>query len=296
MFGGSLSADEAWLVPQPRRTAVASLLGRQVVDRAVRGLNRRGPSGLTLSSWKTTNSTAPSKAPSVRELREPVTSGAWARDLFGPWRPRQSDGWRRGGGQPSRPMVPAGPQPADRLGPARRPLVLLAALVMVAAAVVVSSVAVMSPYGTRGNPELLDQTAQATFAAQASKECAAVLPTYRVVLTSSVDGPSISAAADQLDLLGQHLSDLPATGGLQALVVEWLQAWKNYTADQRHYANIIGPAGRLHGRPVLRQMPGSARLAASLAHQQADDQAVQADRESSNLGLTACRLEQGQTA
>ena len=231
-----------------------------------------------------------------RELREPVTSGAWARDLFGPRRPRQSDGWRRGGGHPSRPMVPAGPQPADRLGPARRPLVLLAALVMVAAAVVVSSVAVMSPYETRGNPQLLDQAAQATFAAQASKECAAVLPTYRVVLTSSVDGPSISAAADQLDLLGQHLSDLPATGGLQALVVEWLQAWKNYTADQRHYANIIGPAGRLHGHPVLRQMPGSARLAASLAHQQADDQAVQADRESANLGLTACRLERGQTA
>jgi hypothetical protein len=231
-----------------------------------------------------------------RELREPVTSGAWARDLFGPWRPRQSDGWRRGGGHPSRPMVPAGPQPADRLGPARRPLVLLAALVMVAAAVVVSSVAVMSPYETRGNPQLLDQAAQATFAAQASKECASVLPTYRVVLTSSVDGPSISAAADQLDLLGQHLSDLPATGGLQALVLEWLQAWKNYTADQRHYANIIGPAGRLHGHPVLRQMPGSARLAASLAHQQADDQAVQADRESANLGLTACRLEQGQIA
>jgi Protein of unknown function (DUF2510) len=231
-----------------------------------------------------------------RELREPVTSGAWARDLFGPWRPRQSEGWRRGGGHPSRPMVPAGPQPADRLGPARRPLVVLAALVMVAAAVVVSSVAVMSPYETRGNPQLLDQAAQATFAAQASKECGAVLPTYRVVLTSSVDGPSISAAADQLDLLGQHLSDLPATGGLQALVVEWLQAWKNYTADQRHYANIIGPAGRLHGHPVLRQMPGSARLAASVAHQQADDQAVQADRESANLGLTACRLEQGQTA
>ncbi len=149
---------------------------------------------------------------------------------------------------------------------------------------------------TRGNPELLDQAAQATFAAQASKECAAVLPTYRVVLTSSVDGPSISAATDHLDLLGQHLSDLPATGGLQALVVEWLQAWKNYIADQRHYANIIGPAGRLHGHPVLRQMPGSARLAASLAHQQVDDQAVQADRESANLGLTACRLEQGQTA
>ena len=86
------------------------------------------------------------------ELREPVASAAWARDLFGPRRPRQSDAWHRPGGRPSRPMVPTGPQPTVRLGPARRPLVLLAALVMVAAAVVVSSVAVMSPYETRGNP------------------------------------------------------------------------------------------------------------------------------------------------
>jgi hypothetical protein len=227
------------------------------------------------------------------ELREPVTSGAWARDLFGPWRPRQAEGCHRGGGHPSRPMVPTGPQPTARLGPARRPLVLLAALVMVAAAVVVSSVAVMSPYQTRGNPELLDQAAQATFAAQASKECAAVLPAYRAILTSSVDGPTISAAADQLDVLGQHLAVIPAAGGLQDLVVEWLQAWKNYTADQRRYAGIIGQAGHLHGRAVLRQMPGSAQLAASVAHRQADEQALQADREGANLGLAACRLEQG---
>ena len=231
-----------------------------------------------------------------RELREPVTSGAWARDLFGPWRPRQSEAWRRGGGHPSHPTVPTGPQPTVRLGPARRPLVLLAALVMVAAAVVVSSVAVMSPYETRGNPALLDQAAQATFEAQASRECAAVLPTDRVILTSGVDGPSISAAANQVDLLSQHLAVIPATGGLQALVVEWLQAWKNYTADQRRYASIIGPAGRLHGHAVLRQMPGSAQLAASLAHRQADEQALEADREGANLGLTACRLEQGQPA
>jgi hypothetical protein len=230
------------------------------------------------------------------ELREPVASGAWARDLFGPRRPRQSDAWQRPGGHPSRPMVPTGPQPTVRLGPARRPLVLLAALVMVAAAVVVSSVAVMSPYETRGNPELLDEAAQATFVVQASRECAAVLPVNRVVLTKSVDGPSISAAADQLDLLGQRLAVIPATGGLQALVVEWLQAWKNYTADQRRYATIIGPAGHLHGRTVLRQMPGPAQLAASSAHRQAEEQAVQADREGANLGLTACRLEPGQTA
>jgi hypothetical protein len=174
--------------------------------------------------------------------------------------------------------------------------VLLAALVMVAAAVVVSSVAVMSPYETRGNPELLNAAAQASFVVQASRECAAVLPANRDVLTRSVDGPTISAAADQLDQLSQRLAVIPATGGLQALVVEWLQAWKNYTADQRRYAGIIGRAGRRHGRPVLRQMPGSAELAASAARRQAEEQAVQADREGANLGLSACRLEQGQTA
>ncbi len=230
------------------------------------------------------------------ELREPVTSGAWAQDLFGPWRPRQSEGWRRGGGQPSRPMVSSGPQPSVRLGPARRPLVLLAALVMVAAAVVVSSVAVMSPYETRGNPELLGQAAQASFTTEASRECAAVLPGYRPVLASAVDGPTISAAADQLDVLGQRLATIPAAGGIQALVMEWLQAWKNYTTDQRRYASIIGPAGHVGGRPVMRQMPGSAQLAASVARRQANDQALQADREGANLGLTACRLEQGAPA
>ncbi len=230
------------------------------------------------------------------ELREPVTSGAWARDLFGPWRPRGPEGWHRGGGHPSRPMVSAGPQPPVRLGPARRPLVLLAALVMVAAAVVVSSVAVMSPYEAKGNPELLQEAAQASFTLQASRECAAVLPAYRAVLASSVDGPTISAAADELDVLGARLAAIPAAGGSQALVMEWLQAWKNYTADQRHYASIIGPAQYLHGRPTQRPMPGSAQLAASVARRQAAAQAVQADRESASLGVAACRLEQGQGA
>ena len=227
------------------------------------------------------------------ELRQPVTSGAWARDLFGPWRPRQPEAWRGGGGHPSRPMVSSGPQPPVRLGPARRPLVLLAALVMVAAAVVVSSVAVMSPYETKGNPELLQQAAQASFTLQASRECAAVLPAYRAILANSVDGPSIAAAADELDLLSERLAAIPAAGGSQALVVEWLQAWKNYTADQRHYAGIIGPAGHLHGHSVLRPMAGTAQLAATVARGQADQQAVEADREGSNLGLAACRLEQG---
>jgi hypothetical protein len=181
-------------------------------------------------------------------------------------------------------------------GPARRPLVLLAALVMVAAAVVVSSVAVMSPYETRGNPEVLDQAAQASFTTQAIRECTAVLPGYRSVLTSGVDGPTILAAADQLDVLSQHLATIPAAGGLQSVVVEWLQAWKNYTADQRRYAGIIGPAGHIGGRTVMRQLPGSAQLEASMARRQANQQALQADREGANLGLTACRLEQGAPA
>jgi Protein of unknown function (DUF2510) len=224
------------------------------------------------------------------ELRAPVTSGAWSRDLFGPWRLRQSEGWHRGGGPPSRPVVSSGPQPAARLGPARRPLVLLAALVMVAAAVVVSSVAVMSPYETKGNPALLDQAAEANFTTQANGACAATLPEYRYVLANSVNGPSIATAADQLDLLSQQLASIPVAGGLQSLVVEWLQAWKNYIADQRHYAGIVGPAARVHGRAVLREMPEQARLAASVARRQADDQALEADREGSNLGLSACRL------
>jgi hypothetical protein len=193
-------------------------------------------------------------------------------------------------------MVSAGPQAPVRLGPARRPLVLLAALVMVAAAVVVSSVAVMSPYEAKGNPELLQEAAQASFTLQASRECAAVLPAYRAVLASSVDGPTISAAADELDVLGARLAAIPAAGGSQALVMEWLQAWKNYTADQRHYASIVGPARYVHGGPTQRPMPGSAQLAASVARHQAAEQAVQADRESASLGLAACRLEQGQGA
>jgi hypothetical protein len=227
------------------------------------------------------------------ELRAPVTSGAWARDLFGPWRLRQSEGWHRGGGPSSQPMVSSGPQPAARLGPARRPLVLLAALVMVAAAVVVSSVAVMSPYETRGNPALLDQAAEANFITQANGACAATLPEYRPVLANSVNGPSILTATNQLDLLGQQLASIPATGGLQAIIIEWLQAWKNYIAYQRNYAGIIGPAAIAHGRAVLADIPESARLAASAARRQADQEALEADREGANLGLSACRLEPG---
>jgi hypothetical protein len=89
------------------------------------------------------------------------------------------------------------------------------------------------------------------------------------------------------------LASIPATGGLQAIIIEWLQAWKNYIADQRHYADIIGPAAVVNGRAVLGEIPETARLAAGAARRQADEQALEADREGANLGLSACRLEQG---
>lgn len=113
---------------------------------------------------------------------------------------------------------------------------------MVAAAVVVSSVAVMSPYETKGSLQLLDQAAEASFTSQANKECATTLPKYRPVLAAGVDGPSILAAALQVDFLRQRLAAIPAYRGIEGPVEEWLQAWTTYTADQRRYADIIGRA------------------------------------------------------
>ena len=77
---------------------------------------------------------------------------------------------------------------------------------------------------------------------------------------------------------------------------EWLQAWTSYTADQRRYADIIGRAQHVKGRMVPRPLPKRAQLAANVERKQATDQAVQADGDSSNLALTACRLEQGPPA
>lgn len=223
------------------------------------------------------------------ELREPVASGAWARDLFGPWRPRQAEGWRRGGAHPSRPMVPPRPQAPVRLGPARRPLVLLVALVMVAAAVVVSSVAVLSPYEIRNKDYVLEQ-AQANFTVQASRACSAAMPTYRAQLANSVDGPTISAVAAKMDLLRQRLAQLPTNGVSEALVMEWLQAWEGYTSDETRYASLIGPAARVHGRAVLRRLSERARLEANLARRKATEEADRADHVGANMGLGACRI------
>jgi hypothetical protein len=174
--------------------------------------------------------------------------------------------------------------------------VLLAALVMVAAAVVVSSVAVMSPYETRGSLEFLDQAAQASFTKQANQECAATLPKYRAVLSESFDGPQVVAAAAQVDLLRQRLAAIPAYRGIQGPVEEWLEAWSTYTADQRRYAGIIGPAQRVDGRLVPRRLARRAQLAANLARGQVTQQAAEADGDSANLSVNACRLEQAPTA
>jgi Protein of unknown function (DUF2510) len=231
------------------------------------------------------------------ELRQPVTSAAWGREWFLARRPRQAEqSWQRGPGHPSGPSRAPGPPPSAKLGPARRPLILLAALVMVAAAVVVSSVAVMSPYETRGSLQLLDQAAEASFTSQANRECAGTMPKYRAVLSDSVDGPSIQAAASQVDLLRHRLAAIPAYRGIEGPVEEWLQAWMIYTADQRRYADIIGPARISNGRLVPRSLPKDAQLAASQERRLAAEQAAQADGDSSNLGVTACRLEQAAPA
>jgi hypothetical protein len=231
------------------------------------------------------------------ELRQPVTSTAWGREWFLARRPRHAEqSWHRGGGSTTGPSRAPGPQPSAKLGPARRPLILLTALVMVAAAVVVSSVAVMSPYETKGSLQLLDQAADASFTSQANRECATTLPKYRPVLAAGVDGPSILAAALQVDFLRQRLAAIPAYRGIEGPVEEWLQAWTSYTADQRRYADIIGRAQHVKGRMVPRPLPKPAQLAANVERKQATDQAVQADGDSSNLALTACRLEQGPPA
>jgi hypothetical protein len=122
------------------------------------------------------------------------------------------------------------------------------------------------------------------------------LPKYRPVLAAGVDGPSILAAALQVDFLRQRLAAIPAYRGIEGPVEEWLQAWTSYTADQRRYADIIGRAQHVKGRMVPRPLPKPAQLAANVERKQATDQAVQADGDSSNLALTACRLEQGPPA
>jgi hypothetical protein len=165
-------------------------------------------------------------------------------------------------------------------------------MVVIAVAVVVSSVAVMAPYRAPGT--VLDENARALaeFSALASRECQATLPRYRAVLADDIDGPSILAAADRVDLLRLRLSAVPVGRGLEGPVEEWLQTWQNFTTDQRRYASIVGPAVRSGGRLLPRSLPGAVRLAAVQAHSDAVHQADLADKFSANLRLSACRLEQ----
>ncbi len=165
-------------------------------------------------------------------------------------------------------------------------------MVVIAVAVVVSSVAVMAPYRAPGT--VLDDNGAvlARFAAQASRECQATLPKYRTVLADDIDGPSIVAAARQIDLLRQRISTVPVDRGIEGPVQEWLQTWQSFTADQRRYATIVGRAVRTGGHLVPRSLPGMARLAALEAHRQAVHQAGLADKFGANLRLTTCRLEQ----
>jgi hypothetical protein len=164
-------------------------------------------------------------------------------------------------------------------------------MVVIAVVVVVSSVAVMAPYRAPGTVLDANSRALAEFAALASRECQATLPRYRTVLADDLDGPSVLAAADQLDLLRQRLSAVPVGRAIEGPVEEWLQTWQNFTADQRRYASIVGPAVRSGGRLMPRPLPSSARLAAVEARSDAARQAGLADRFSANLRLSTCRLE-----
>jgi hypothetical protein len=168
----------------------------------------------------------------------------------------------------------------------------MACMIVVAVAVVISSVAVMTPYRAPGTVEIGSGPLLGSFAAQASRDCQATLPRYRAVLADDLDGPSIAAAVRQLDLLRLRLSAVRVAHDLTGSVQEWLQTWANFSADQRRYAAIIGPATRLDGHLVPRPLPSPARQAAVVLHRRAVQQASLADRFSGDLRLDTCRLEQ----
>jgi len=178
------------------------------------------------------------------------------------------------------------------LGPARRPLLALVCLMVIAVAVVVSSVAFISPYETNSIVQASDQAAEARFAAQASKECAATLPKYRDVLAWGTDGVAIAGAAHQVDLLRQRLASINASEGLKGPLDEWLGAVQQFTADQLRYAAIIGPAVRLsRGRLEGRTLAPSRQLAAAKVRREVAEVAARADGFSLDLEVPACRLE-----
>lgn len=226
------------------------------------------------------------------ELREPVTSGASARQGPIGWRPWQAHrGWHRPAAFTADPRRAASTAPSAKFGPARRPVLLLVAMVTVALAVVVSSFAVMAPYQADDTPHFVAGPAQSRFIAQATKYCAATIPKYRLTLLTGVDGPSVAAASHQIDLLRQRLSVLDPTPSMQAPVEAWLSDWRQFTTLQRRYAAIVGPAQHRDGRVLPRPLSASAREAALRAHRDALAEARQADHYTSNLHLSACTLE-----
>ncbi|MGH9105036.1 MAG: hypothetical protein ACRDZX_04220 [Acidimicrobiales bacterium] len=226
------------------------------------------------------------------ELREPVASGAGAHQWL-PWRSGHAgSGWHRGAwSHTPRPWRPPHlPAPA-KLGPARRPLLALACLVVVAVAVVVSGVAFISPYETRGKLAARSDAAAARFVEQAGKECATTLPRYRRTLARGTDGPKISVAAHQVELLRQRLSSIHTAPGIEGPVQEWLGRLNDFATANARYAAIIGSPVRVDGRRVPRHLGPTAEEKALRARRLAATAAQDADNFSTNLGLTACHLE-----
>ncbi len=232
-----------------------------------------------------------------KQLREPVTTGAWAREWFLSWRPRQTDqGWHERDERRSRPVPSPGPTQSIKLGQARRPLLVLALLFVTAFAVVISSFAVIAPYENRGGLQPADRAVEDSFVTKAGRDCAAVLPRYRPVFADGVDGPAIVAAASEVDILGGQLKAVPTATDMQGTVQEWLQAWKNFTHEERLYAAIIGPAEHLQGRVAPGPLSQVSQQAANVDRRAADQLALEADTFSANLVGTACRLQEAPAA
>jgi hypothetical protein len=165
-------------------------------------------------------------------------------------------------------------------------LLAFISLLVVALAVVVSSVAVISPYE---KSQQAARVAVSRFAVLASKDCRSTLPKYRAVLATGTNGPSVAAAARQVDLLRRRLAEIPAAQLVSPTVAEWLQAWQRFTADQRRYAAIVGPARRPLGANASRARASS--RAALSARRDALKWAAFADQLSANLQASSCRLE-----
>ena len=231
-----------------------------------------------------------------KQLREPVTSGAWAREWFLSWRPRQAEQSWPGHERRSRPLPSPRPAPSTKLGPARRPLLFLGLLFVTAFAVVISSFAVIAPYENRGGLQPADRAVGDSFVTKAGRDCASVLPKYRPVFADSVDGPTIVLAAREVDILGSQLEAVPTATDMHGTVQEWLQAWKNFTNEERLYAAIIGPAQHLRGRVAPRPLSDRSQQAATADRRDADQLALEADTFSSNLVGTACRLQEAPAA